>query len=292
MQVLVAALVTGVISGVTYGLMGLFFGFTYRVTHFLNLTLGQFVMLGALSGCALVSTKGWNLWLAIAAVALLCGSINASIYLGPIAKWMRSKSVLRIVVLTFGLSLVVEGIAIKIWGNQIYSLKEFPGVAATYHLFYRRAAFSGQAFYLLGLLILIILGVWLLETKTRLGWSIRAIGKDQEMATTFGIRTETVITLTFFAMGALAGVLGMFIVPIIFVTTTSGVLLGLKGLVAAVVGGISGRTSAVIGGLFVGVLEQLVAAYVGVGWENITVFGALILMLLVRPTGIISGGSH
>jgi len=224
-------------------------------------------------------------------VFLVGGALNLALYLGPI-RAMRIRLPLRVVVLSFGAALVVRSTAEKIWGIEIFSSPAFVGVPETVSVVYERAVLSGQVAYLTALLVLVVAAIWYLETRTRLGRNLRAVGSDSSMAQTFGVRVGVVFSVAFFLGGAVAAIAGFYMLPVLFMTSHSGTLIGLKALTAAVVGGMSGRLSVVAGGLLVGFVNQFTAAYVGAGWQDFAVFLMLIVILLIRPHGLFtkSGG--
>lgn len=290
MELFVTVLVSGLVLGITYGLVASTFALLYRGTHLLNLFVGELVTVGALVGFTLVSDFDVPVLVALPVVVVMGGLLNLLLYMGPI-RLMRNPIPLRVVVLTFGVSLILRGLAEKKWGTEIYSLPEFPGVSRTISVIYDRAVISGQSFYLLALLAIVVVGIWFFETRTRLGWSLRAVGINIEMAQSFGVRTSVIFGVAFAMSGALASLIGFLLLPVMFMTTHSGMLIGLKGLTAAVVGGISGRSSVIAGGLVIGLLEQSVAAYLGSGWQDLAVFAALIIVLVLRPSGLFASRS-
>ncbi len=286
MELLVATLVSGLLAGAIYALAGLGFSVLYRSTKLLNLAYGEQIMLGSLVGYTLVSDWGWPLLVAgpvAVAVAAASGVLIDLVFV----RHMRSPDPLRVAVMTFGLALVIHGIARIMWGTNIYSLPVFPGAPTSFSVFYDRAVLSGQAIYVVAGLVLVALAVFLMETRTRMGWMMRAVGVDAPMARTLGIPAGFVIAGAFAISGAIAGLTGFLTLPVIFMTAGGGTLLGLKGLVAAVVGGFDRRFGAVVGGLLLGLLEQASVAYLGAGWQDAVVFVVLIAALLFRPQGLL-----
>jgi len=287
MEQFVATVVAGVLIGAIYAMIGLGAGVMYRSTGLINLAHGELVMVGALVCYTLFNDRGWPL-LAAGLVAVLCSVLVSVVIDVGLIRRMRSPSPLRIVVMTFGAALVIRGLARLQWGTNIYSLGTFPGVATTYHVFYDRAVLPGQALYVFGGLLIVALIVYLYETRTRVGWMMHAVGVDAPMARTLGIPSGLMVALAFGAAGALAGLAGVLTSPLIFMTATGATLLGLKGLVAAILGGFDVRFGAIVGGLLLGVLEQLSGRYIGAGIQDAAVFVLLIVVLLFRPQGLLA----
>ena len=286
MELLFATLVSGVLSGSIYALIGLGVGVLYRSTGLLNPAHGELLMVGALVCYTLSAEWGWPL-LAAGLVAVLVAAALSVVVDRALVRRMRSPDALRIAVMTFGVALALQGVARILWGTDIYSLPTFAGVPPTYKVVYDSAVLPGQAVYVFGALVVVAIAIQLSETRTRVGWMMHSVGEDAPMARTLGIPAGLMIGLAFAIAGALAGLVGVVTSPIIFMTATGGTLLGLKGLVATVVGGFDLRFGAVAVGLLLGVLEQTAGVYIGAGWQDSVVFVLLIVALLIRPNGIL-----
>lgn len=286
MELLFATLVAGILSGSIYALIGLGIGISYRSTGLLNLAHGELVMVGALVCYTLANDWGWPLVVAALGAVAVSAAINVAVDVGLVRR-MRTPNVLRIAVMTFGVALTLRGLARVLWGTDIYSLPTFPGVPITYRVVFDRAVLPGQAVYVIGALIVVAAAIQRFEARTRVGWMMRSVGVDAPMARTLGIPAGLIVGLAFALAGALAGLVGVLTSPIIFMTATGGTLLGLKGLVATVVGGFELRFGAVAGGLLLGVLEQVCGTYLGSGYQDLAVFVLLIAALLVRPEGLL-----
>lgn len=287
MELFVSVVLTGAMVGSVYALVGLAVGFLYRSTGLLNLAFGEFLMLGALMTYTAKVNWGWPL-LPAAIVGVAAGAAANAFIDVALVRRMRTPDPLRIAVMTFGAALIIRGIARMVWGTDIYSLPTFPGVPTTISVIYDRAILQGQALYVFGALIIVSLAIYLYETRTRIGWMMRAVGADSPMATTLGIPAGVIVVSAFAIAGGMAALVGVVTTPIFFMTTGGGTLLGLKGLVAAVVGGFDVRFGAVAGGLMLGLLEQGSGAYVGAALQDISVFLLLIAVLLFKPQGFLA----
>ena len=135
--------------------------------------------------------------------------------------------------------------------------------------------------------VVLMAGLQLLVNRTRLGRQVRAVAADREAAEMLGINVNFVITATFFLGSALAGVAGI-MGGLLFnqVTSTIGFIAGLKAFTAAVVGGIGSIPGAMLGGLLIGLAESFVTGYISSTYSNLIVFGILIVVMLVRPSGL------
>ena len=286
MELLVTAVVAGVFSGVIYALVGVGHSLLFRSTGLLNLAHGELVVVGALVGFSVTQVHGLPLVVGAVSAAVVAGALNVVIKVGIVDRMPRGTA-LQIAICTFGVALVLNAGMKAIWGTDIYSLPPFPGAPPTFQVGYERAVLPGQSLWVLAAAVVVFAGIYLLEQRTDFGRTLRAVGADAQVARTFGIPATRVAMAAFAVVGAAAGVAGFVLAPVLFMTVSGAVTLGLKGLVAAILGGFDRRAGALVGGLCLGVSEQLVAAYLGSGWQDTVVFVLLLLVLLVRPAGIL-----
>jgi branched-chain amino acid transport system permease protein len=291
MELLTTAVVAGVLSGVMYALVGAGHSLLFRSTGLINLGHGELVIIGALVGYTLTQSMGVPLILGATCAVVAAAAVSLAVKLLVIDQ-MPSATVLPIAVCTFGLALVTNAALGRFWGTDIYSLPPFPGSPGTIHVLYDRATLPGQAVWILGAAVLVFGGLFLLEQKTELGRMLRAVGADPDMARTFGIPARRVAWAAFLLVGATAGLAGLVLAPVLFMTVAGAVTLGLKGLVAAILGGFAHRSGALVGGLFLGLSEQFVVAYFGAGWQDTVVFAVLLVVLLARPEGILASAER
>jgi branched-chain amino acid transport system permease protein len=287
MELLTTAIVAGALSGVMYALVGVGHSLLFRSTGLINLGHGELVVIGALVGYTLTQVSGMPLLVGALCAVLASAVVSLGVKLLVIDQ-MPSATVLPIAVCTFGLALVVNAAMGALWGTDIYSLPTFPGAPETMRVFFDRARLPGQAVWILGAAVVVFGGLYLLEKRTDLGRMLRAVGTDPDVARTFGIPAGKVAWAAFLLVGATAGIAGLVLAPVLFMTVSGAVTLGLKGLVAAILGGFGHRSGALVGGLFLGLSEQFVVAYFGAGWQDTVVFAVLLVVLLARPEGILA----
>ncbi len=286
MEKFVAVLLAGTLNGLIYALVGLGYGLVYRVSGLVNLAHGELVMLGALLGYEITVSRQHPLWMGIVLVGLAGAVVGAATEFALLRR-MRSPSLLKALILTFGLVLVVQAGARELFGTDTYSVPTFPGVPMSFTVVYGRATLPGQALWIFGLAVVVLVGTVLLLGRSKIGLRIRAVGSDPEVAGAYGIDARRVTLVTFGISGAIAALSGLFIAPVVFMTYLGGTFLGLKGLVAAIVGGLRRPFGAVEGGLLLGLAENFTAGYGEAGWQNATAFLILIVVLLVRPAGLL-----
>lgn len=287
MELPLTVLGSGVLNGLVYALIGLAFVLIYRVDGVVNLALGECVMLGALFGVELQRGQGLPLLVALLGALALGMSIGAFTEVG-ILRRMHSRDPLRVLILTFGLALALHSIARLVWSTDLYSLPIFPGVPEVIRLLgYQRAVLPGQFLWIAGLAA-VVFAVWAVVLgRTNLGRDLRAVSDDREVAEAMGIRASRRVLGGYVVACGLGAVAGFFVSPVLFMSYAGGTLLGVKGLVAALVGGLNRPMGALAGGLVLGVSEAATSGYYRADLKEVTVFGLLILILLVRPQGIL-----
>lgn len=286
MELSITVLSSGALNGLVYALVGLAFVLTFRVDGVVNLAIGECAMLGALLGVQLHKDQGLPLIVALAGAMVLGGSIGAFTEIG-ILRRMRHRDPLRILILTFGLALVLHSIARIVWSTDLYSLPTFPGVPRVIHLGFQRAVLPGQFVWIAGLALLVFVSWGLVLRRTNLGRDLRAVSDDREVAEAMGIRASRRVLGAYIVACMLGSAAGFFVSPVLYMSYAGGTLLGIKGLIAALVGGFLRPMGALVGGLVLGIAEAATAGYYRADLKDVTVFVVLILILLLRPQGIL-----
>lgn len=286
MEKLLAVVLSGLLSGSIYAVVGLGYGLIYRVSGLVNLAHGELVMLGALLGFELTVARGYPLAVGVLGVTAAGAVLGAGTEF-LLLRRMRSPTLLKALIITFGVVLLLQALAREFFGTDTYGLRTFPGVPSSFNVLYDRAVLPGQAIWIAVFTLVVLAGTTLVLSRSRLGIHIRAVGSDSEVARAYGISASTVTMATFAVSGGIAAASGMVIAPVVFMTYLGGTMLGLKGLVAAIVGGLNRPLGAVAGGLLLGLAETFTAGYFEPGWQNASAFLVLIAVLLVRPNGLL-----
>jgi branched-chain amino acid transport system permease protein len=195
----------------------------------------------------------------------------------------RNRNHLVLILLTIGLSIVLRGAMQKAWGKNSLAV---PPLAGETPLTILGATIMPQAIWILLITALAIVLLVLFFRKTTAGLAMRAVASNPTAAAVVGLRVQQVRTLSFALAGALGGLAGVLVTPITTLRYDVGVLLGLKGFAAAVLGGFGSFPGAIVGGIALGLLESLGAAYVSSAWKDTIAFLVLLVMLFVRPHGL------
>jgi branched-chain amino acid transport system permease protein len=281
-------IVGGLLQGSVFAIVALGFALVYRVTGVINLSQGAFCIVGALTMSTLELTLGWPA--PLAAIGAVLGTTAFGTALGaatfvPALSRLPNSSMLM---LTAGLLTLIEGAVLVVWGSDPYDLPAFSGEAPADILGLRVPT---QGFWIAGTAVIVILALWYLLSRTMLGKQLRACAENPLAARLMGIDVAR-MTLLSFAMAAMIGAIsGIVVAPITSLQFDSGQFFTIYGFIAVAIGGMGSFIGAVVGGLVLGVAEQLAAGYVSSLFSNALAVILLLLILLVRPSGLFATGA-
>ncbi len=283
MSQLLQLLISGLILGVIYALIAVGYITVYNVSGIINFAQGEFVMLGALIGVSLY-THHLPIWLAIilsiAAVTLLA-VLMQFLAIRP----AREASLVTFIIITLGISIAIRGAALLIWGTDPYNLPSFTN--AHQQLLILQAHIAPQGLWVLGITLLAFAGLYLFFERTYLGKVVKACVINPTAAQLMGIKPQSMSLLAFGLAGGMGALAGIVITPITMATYDMGLMLGMKGFVAAVLGGLTSVPGALLGGILLGILESLGAGYLSSGYKDALAFLILILILFIKPDGLL-----
>lgn len=275
-------LLTGLTVGAIYALVALGFAVIYNASHVINFAQGEFVMLGGMSAASLVAA---GLPLPIAALGAIAVTLLVGLALERIAvATARGASVTTIIIITIGASILLRGLATVVWDKSIHALPAFSGDRPLALL---GATLPPQSLWVLGTSCVLMLLLALFFGRTRLGKGMLAVAYNRLAAQLMGISVRRTMMLAFGLSAALGAAAGILTAPITFTSYDVGVMLGLKGFAAAVLGGLGSGTGAVVGGLVLGLLESLTSGYVSSAYKDAVAFAVLILVLMFIPRGLV-----
>ena len=290
-------LVNGLTTGALYALVALGFSMVYGVLKLLNFAHGDLYMVGAYIGFFVIQWFGGPSHLTIAVPLLLVimfvlaaglvGGLGVAIERFAYRP-LRDAPRIAPLITAIGVSFFLESSALLLFGAQyrVYNTADFISLSSGIQI--GSVTIDSVQILVLVLGVVLMAGLQLLVNRTRLGRQMRAVAADREAAEMLGINVNFVITATFFLGSALAGVAGI-MGGLLFnqVTSTIGFIAGLKAFTAAVVGGIGSIPGAMLGGLVIGVAESFVTGYISSTYSNLIVFGILIVVMLLRPSGLL-----
>lgn len=278
--------VNGLSLGSIYAIIALGYTMVYGIAKMLNFAHGDVLMIGSYITFVFMSQMGINPIISVLLAAICCTFIG--VIIERIAyKPLRGANSLAVLITAIGVSYFLQNIALLIFGANTKSFKSIVTIPPL-KLFDGQLMISSESIVTIALCIIIMLALTTFINKTKMGQAMLAVSEDRSASTLMGINVNGTIAMTF-AIGsflaAFAGVLLCSAYPTL--TPTTGAMPGIKAFVAAVIGGIGSIPGAFIGGLILGVLENLSKAYISAQLSDAIVFSVLIIMLLVKPSGIL-----
>ena len=279
---------TGITVGATYALVALGFTIIYNASDVVNFAQGEFVMIGAMSTIALMAGEsGLPLVPAVLLAVLITVGVGLMLQRFAIAP-ARGASVVTTIIITIGASIFLRGVALLVWGKDIFAMPHFSGETPI-HI--GQATLLPQNLWVMGGAALLVLGVHLFFNHTLQGKAILACACNRTAAHLVGINVGMMMLIAYGLSAFLGAMAGVLITPITFTTYDAGVMLGLKGFSAAILGGFGNPMGAVAGGLLLGLIESLAAGLISSGYKDAIGFVILLLVLFFRPSGLFGKAS-
>ncbi len=277
---------SGLTSGAIYALIALGFTIIYNATEVINFAQGEFVMLGAMFMATFLGKMGLPLPVAFAlsvGLTALIGILVERLTIYP----ARGASVITLIIITIGVSILLKGVAMFVWGKDSLAVPAFLGEEPI-RLF--GATIIPQSILILVVALVAVLGLEFFFKHTLTGQAMRACAANRLAARLLGIKVEPLVLLAFGVSAGLSAIAGVIISPITFATYDMGTMLGLKGFSAAVLGGLTSSFGAVAGGFLLGLLEALAAGFISSAYKDAAAFVILLLMLFLKPEGLFGQG--
>jgi branched-chain amino acid transport system permease protein len=279
----VPLLASGLATGAIYAMVGVGFVLIHSVTGVINFAQGEYVMVGALSATSLAAAG-------LPLAAVFAGAVGATVVVGAVAERLtiapaRDASVLTLIIITVGVSIVLRGAALLIWGVEPRSYDPFTSGRPVDVL---GLSFSRQSLWVIGSALVVAGLLWAFLERTVPGKAMRACAMDRDAARLQGISPSRMSLYAFALAAAVAGAAGFVFVPVTHAHYEMGLFLAINGFTAAVVGGLISPLGAVAGGFLLGALEALAAGLVSSSYESIVAFVLLFAVLVVRPRGLVA----
>lgn len=279
-------LVTGLTVGSMYGLIGLGIVLVHNASHVVNFAQGDLMMLGGMSAVALLSA-GLPLPMALL-VGVLAGGLVGLLMFKLTIEPARGSGPLAMVIITLGVGMVLRGAAELAWGRGFYSL---PSFSSSEVIRLGGVTVVPQSLWVMGMTAVVVILLAYFFSRSLIGKAIVATSLDRDAATLMGINTRRMQLFTFGLAGLLGALAGVLIAPIAFTHSSAGLILGLKGFVAAVLGGLGSFRGALVGGLVLGVAESMMAGYGSSDYKDAIAYLLIVLILIFMPRGLFGGMS-
>ncbi len=278
--------ISGLSTGAIYALIGLSFAIIFNSTGIINFAQGEFVMLGGV--LAIVSITALHLPMPAAVAVAVVGTTAVGLAFERLAiRPLKNATPLSLIIVTIGASILIRGLVMLIWGKDTKALPPFSGDTP---IEVAGATILPQHLWIFAVTLLVIVASRLFFHHTITGKAMRACSFNRRAASLVGIGVGRMVLLSFLISSALGALAGVIIAPLTMTAYDVGVMLGLKGFCAAIMGGMGSGFGTVLGGLILGVLESLGAGLISSGYKDAIAFFILLLILFVRPQGLFKKG--
>lgn len=279
-------LINGISLGSVYAIIALGYTMVYGIARMLNFAHGDIIMVGGFTVFTIVTTMGGSPVVGILASVVVCTVLGVTIE-RVAYRPLRDASPLAVLITAIGVSYLLQNVALLIFGSNA---RQFTSVITVPALKLAGGKLSISSVTIVTILSCIVIMAALMTfiNKTKMGQAMLAVSEDRGAATLMGINVNRTISVTFAIGSALAAVAGVLLCSAYpSLSPYTGSMPGIKAFVAAVFGGIGSIPGAFIGGILLGIIENLAKAYISSQLSDAIVFSVLIIVLLVRPTGIL-----
>ncbi len=282
LELVLQYLVAGLTYGTIYAVVGVGFNIIYNTTGIINFAQGEFVMLGGMTAVTLHRLV--PLPLAIAGAVLLTMAVGALVELTCI-RWLKKPSVIRMIIITIGVSIVLREIALLAWGESVRALPYFTGNEVS-SIALLGARVSPQVVWSLATCVVIVAFLRFFFQHTSLGRQMRACAANRDAAALCGIATKNLVTLSFVLSAGIGALAGCVVSPITYTAYNVGSGLAIKGFTVAILGGLGSSMGAVAAGFVVGVLESFSVSLLPTAYKDAISVAVLLAILFLRPSGL------
>lgn len=281
MELFLQQLFNGVMLGSTYAIVAVGLTLVFGILHVPNFAHGHLYMLGAYLAFFLMTNYGFGFWIALFSSVVIMAVVG--VILERVAyRPLRERPHIDSFISAVGALMILETSVTVIWGPQGRRIPNpYPDIVELFGV-----TMSHQRLLVILAAVLMISGLHLFIKRTTLGAAIEAVAQNPEGAMLVGIDVNRVSSLTFAISAATAAAAACLVAPIFIISPTMGALLGMKAFVIVILGGLGSIPGAILGGYILGLVEALGGGYLSAAYKDVYAFGALILILSIRPTGL------
>ena len=284
MTTFIQTLIDGLSLGSIYALIALGYTMVYGIAKMLNFAHGDVIMVGAYAVIASVSMASLPPVVGLILSVVICAALGILIEFLAYKPLRKSPS-LAVLITAIGVSYLLQNLALLIFGSEQLS---FPQVINLPDFAFAGVQIKGVTLATLVITAVNMIALTLFIKTTKLGKAMRASSEDKDAAELMGISVNRTISITFAIGSALAAIAGIFYgASYVYIKPTTGAMPGIKAFTAAVFGGIGSIPGAMLGGIILGIIEKFSQAYISTLWADAIVFGVLVLMLVIKPTGLL-----
>lgn len=280
----IQTVISGLTLGSIYALIALGYTMVYGIAKMLNFAHGDIIMVGAYAVITSVFSANMPPLLAALISIVLCAALGVIIEFLAY-KPLRKASPLAVLITAIGVSYLLQNLALLVFGAE---QKAFPGIINLPTITLGQVQIDGITLATLAVTAIIMIALSLFISRTTIGKAMRAVSEDKDAAELMGVSVNKTISITFAIGSALAAIASIFYgATYVYIKPTTGAMPGIKAFTAAVFGGIGSIPGAMLGGILLGIIEQLAKTYISSLWSDAIVFGVLVIVLVVKPTGLL-----
>lgn len=285
MNSFISYLISGISLGSIYALIALGYTMVYGIAKMLNFAHGDVIMVGGYAVFLAISSLSCPVWISIIIGIVVCTVLG--VVIERVAyKPLRNASSLSVLITAIGVSYLLQNLALNILGSNARTFKSVVSLKTVE--INSQLKISGEAVVTIIVTVIIMVALTLFINKTKSGMAMQAVSEDKGAAQLMGINVNKTISIVFAIGSGLAAVAGILLCSTFTqVSPYSGSMPGIKAFIAAVFGGIGSIPGAMIGGILLGIIENLSKAYISTQLADAIVFASLIIVLILKPTGIL-----
>jgi len=273
---------SGVTVGSVYAVVAIGFNIIYSTTGIINFAQGEFLIVGAMTAISLSRVVPLPIAVLLAVlVTTVVGGLVERVFI----RRVRDASILRLIVITIGVSILLREGMLHVWDEKVRSLPYFSGTEVS-SISLLGAHISPQVLWVLGVCAVIVAGLTLFFRFTLTGRAMRACADDRMAARLCGINDSWMVTLSFMLSAAIGALAGCVISPVTQTQYDMGAPLAIKGFTVAILGGLGNSMAAVVAGLLLGLLETFMVSQMAVAYKEAVSIVVLLLVLVFRPSGL------
>jgi branched-chain amino acid transport system permease protein len=285
-----AIIVSGLVSGALYALVASGLSLVWGALGVFNFAHGVLLMAGAYVAWWVSSPEGLGLGLAVAIVVTLAFLVAAGalLFFLLVNPWVgKPNAELAVIMTTIAGSIFIQNLVLEVFGGRYKTIDQV--VNGTIRI--AGVVIEAQNLLCIVLAPVLLVGMWLLLTRTRTGLAIRAVAENQDAAQLFGIGVQKIYIVTFAASAVLAGIAGILLGGLFNISPDMGTEPLLRAFIVVVFGGLGSLPGTIVGAYAVGMIEAFASYYIGIYWTPVVLFLVLIAVLAVRPTGLFGRAS-
>lgn len=273
---------SGITVGSIYAVIAIGFNIIYNATGIINFAQGEFLILGGMIAITLSSFMpiGFAILIAVVVTALVGGLVEITFI-----RWLKDPGVLRLIVITIGVSILMRESMLHIWDEKIRALDHFTGSEiSSINIF--GAYISPQALWVLGISAVIVVGLTLFFRFTPVGRAMRACSANRTAARLCGIKAKWMVTYSFMIAAGIGALAGCVISPLAQTQYDMGSPLAIKGFTVAILGGLGNSIAAVVAGIIMGLIESFSISILPLAYKDAVTIAVLLLILFFKPSGL------